>query len=75
MCLYLGWNIKLTDEDEDGGSFIAWCLDDMEINPFRWSLEGNGHIHRLVRRDALEEYESTDSEKYIGDEDEGIDDE
>ena len=76
LCLYLGWNIELTDGDEDGGSFIAWCLDDMVVNPYRWEgvLEGGGHIHRLVRRDALQEYESSDSERYIGDEDDGIDD-
>ena len=75
MCLYLGWNIELADEDEDGSAFLAWCLDDMEVNSYRWSLEGDGHIYRLVRRDVLEEYESTDSERYIGDEDEGINDE
>jgi len=76
MCLYLGWNIELTDEDEDGGSFIAWCLEDMEINPYRWSFEEDGHMHQLVRRDALGEYESSDSERFIhGDEDEDIDDE
>ena len=78
MCLYLGWNIELMDEDEDGGVFIEWCLDDMEINPYRWSMEGDGydgHIRRLVRSDALEEYESSDSERYIGDGDESIDDE
>ncbi len=76
MCLFLGWNIELTDEDEDGGNFIAWCLDDMETKPYRWLFEEDGHIHRLVRRDALGEYGSTDSEKYIaGDEDEDIGDE
>jgi hypothetical protein len=66
MCLFLGWNIELADEDEDGERFIAWCLDDMEVQPYRWSFEDNGRVHRLVRRDALEEYSSTDSENWIG---------
>ena len=73
MCLYLGWNIELTDEDEDGEGFIAWCLDDMETHSYRWSFEEHGHIHRLVRRDTLEEYDTSDSEKYFDeDEDEDI---
>jgi hypothetical protein len=76
MFLYLGWNILLTEEDDDGEGFIAWCLDDMETHPYRWSFEGDGRIHRLVRRDAIGEYDSTDSEQYIDeDEDEDIGDE
>lgn len=77
VCLYLGWNIELADEDEDGERFITWCLEDMEARPYRWSFEARGHVHRLVRRDTLEEYDSTDSENWIGveDEDEDIGDE
>jgi len=73
MCLYLGWNIELADDDEDGERFIAWCLEDMETRPSRWFFEDHGHVHRLVRRDALEEYDSTDSENWIGLEDEDED--
>jgi hypothetical protein len=70
MCLLLGWNIELADEDEDGERFIAWCLDDIEVHPYRWSFEDPGRVRRLVRRDAWEEYSSTDSENWIGVEDE-----
>ena len=73
LCLSLGWNIELTDEDEDGERFISWCLEDMEMRPYRWSFDDHGHIHRLVRRNALEEYDSTDSENWIGIEDEDED--
>ncbi|KAI0251384.1 hypothetical protein BJV78DRAFT_1211070 [Lactifluus subvellereus] len=70
MCLFLGWNIELADEDENGERFIAWCLDDLDVHPYRWMFEGHGRVHRLVRRDAVEEYSSTDSENWIGVEDE-----
>jgi hypothetical protein len=70
MCLFLGWNIELADEDENGERFITWCLDDIDLHAYRWMFEGNGRVHRLVRRDALEEYSSTDSETWIGVEDE-----
>jgi hypothetical protein len=42
----------------------------METRPSRWFFEDHGHVHRLVRRDALEEYDSADSENWIGLEDE-----
>ncbi|KAH9971752.1 hypothetical protein BGW80DRAFT_1561478 [Lactifluus volemus] len=70
MCVSLGWNIEVADEDEDGERFIAWCLDDMAIHSYRWSFEGPRRVHRLMRRDALGEYSSTDSENWIGVEDE-----
>jgi hypothetical protein len=77
LCIHLGWNIELAGEDEDGERFIAWCLEDMEMRPYRWSVEDFGRVHRLVRRDELSEYDSTDSENWIGveDEDEDIVDE
>jgi len=79
MCLYLGWNIETAEEDEDGEHFIAWCLGDMEAHPDRWALSDHGNRHRLIRRDALEEYNTTDTENWIGtdgeDEDEDAGDE
>jgi hypothetical protein len=70
LWLHLGWNIELADEDEDGERFIAWCLEDMEIRPYRWIIQVDGPAYRLVRPDTLEEYDSTDSENWIGVEDE-----
>ncbi|KAH8991686.1 hypothetical protein EDB92DRAFT_1797952 [Lactarius akahatsu] len=73
-CLYLGWNIEIAEEDEDGERFIAWCLGDMETHPHRWFFSDHGHRHRLIRREALEEYNSTDSENWIGTDDDDDDD-
>ncbi|KAH9172210.1 hypothetical protein EDB89DRAFT_1966623 [Lactarius sanguifluus] len=52
-CLYLGWNIEIAEEDEDGERFVAWCLGDYGNSP----------------PPALEEYNSTDSENWIGTDD------
>lgn len=73
-CLYLGWNIEIAEEDEDGERFIVWCLGDMETHPHRWFFSDHGHRHRLIRREALEEYNSTDSENWIGTDDDDDDD-
>ncbi|KAI9440784.1 hypothetical protein H4582DRAFT_2074572 [Lactarius indigo] len=73
-CLYLGWNIEIAEEDEDGERFVAWCLGDTETHPHRWFFSDHGHRHRLIRREALEEYNSTDSENWIGtDDDDDVD--
>jgi hypothetical protein len=74
LWLHLGWNIELADEDEDGERFIAWCLEDMEIRPYRWSIQDDGRAYRLVRPDTLEEYDSTESENWIGVDDEDDED-
>jgi len=68
LCLYLGWNIEIGEDDEDGDRFIEWCLGDMETRSDRWYISGHGR-HRLVRRDVLEEYNSTDTENWIGTDD------
>lgn len=68
LCLYLGWNIEIGEDDDDGERFIEWCLADMETHRDRWYISGHGR-HRLVRRDVLEEYNSTDTENWIGTDD------
>ncbi|KAI0272722.1 hypothetical protein BC834DRAFT_360683 [Gloeopeniophorella convolvens] len=65
LWLYLGWNLDLSDDDEDGERFIAWCFEDMESRPDRWRF-GEDHAHRLVRVDTVQEYDSSDSENWIG---------
>jgi len=68
LCLYLGWNIEIGDDDEDGERFIEWCLGDVETHPHRWFFSDQGR-HRLSRRDVVEEYNSTDTENWIGTDD------
>ncbi|KAI0064058.1 hypothetical protein BV25DRAFT_1823557 [Artomyces pyxidatus] len=68
LCVYLGWNITLAEDDEDGERFILWCLDDMDRRPERWRF-GNGSATRLVRSDLVETYPSWDSDEWIGDDD------
>jgi hypothetical protein len=71
--LYLGWNIRLSADDDTGEEFIDYLSKDMLERPERWDItfgEGGGRVcHRLVMEDEVENYETTDSEVWIGNDD------
>jgi len=68
--LYLGWNIRLSANDDTGEKFIDYLYNDMVDRPERWDItenEDGGRVcHRLVAEDEVENYETTDSEVWIG---------
>ncbi|KAF8872833.1 hypothetical protein CPB84DRAFT_1798926 [Gymnopilus junonius] len=69
--VYLGWNIILEDNDDDGDIYMANVLDDIKVNPFRWQLtprlgmRGAMDAKRLVPADEVIEYDSTDTEMWL----------
>jgi len=65
--LYLGWNIRLSADDDAGEEFMDYLYKDMLDRPERWDItEGDGRIcHRLVAEDEVETYDTTDSELWI----------
>jgi len=71
--LQLGWNIRLSADDNTGEEFIEYLYKDMDDRPERWDItenENGGRMcHRLVAEDEVENYETTDSEVWIGNED------
>ncbi|KAI0048751.1 hypothetical protein FA95DRAFT_1539323 [Auriscalpium vulgare] len=67
LTIYLGWNIELGEDDLDGERFIAWCLEDMDSRTDRWVFD-EGNASRLVREDAVGEYDSDAfTDVWIGD--------
>lgn len=65
--LFLGWNINL--RDQNGEEFIERRINDLRENPGRWLVtpRGRGLVDaaRLVRRDRIDEYDTTDSEAWL----------
>ncbi|EIW79018.1 hypothetical protein CONPUDRAFT_91356 [Coniophora puteana RWD-64-598 SS2] len=65
---FLGWNVRLSADDEDGNGYMEWVMADMQIHPERWRIEhledGTYDAHRLVPCDSVEEYSDTDSDDY-----------
>lgn len=81
--VFLGWNISLSAHDAAGAEFMDWVLVDVAERPERWDVRvreaGRGDVddavqgsgwdaRKLVRDDEVEEYDTTDSEAWIGDE-------
>jgi hypothetical protein len=64
--LYLGWNIRLSADDETGEEFIDYLSSDIIDRPERWGVtvgdDGGRLCHRLVPEDEVLEYETTDSD-------------
>ncbi|KAL4078895.1 hypothetical protein V8B97DRAFT_2021236 [Scleroderma yunnanense] len=65
---YLGWNIRLSADDEAGGDYMQHLMDDMETRPERWRIteyhDETFDAHLLVREDEVHEYTVTDSDYY-----------
>ncbi|KAH9940895.1 uncharacterized protein BXZ73DRAFT_42555 [Epithele typhae] len=76
--VYLGWNIQLHPDDVTGEEYMDWIVSDMFDRPERWRVEHDGEFGvwaawKLVREDEDEEFENTDSEMWLGEEDEDED--
>ncbi|OAX41034.1 hypothetical protein K503DRAFT_854937 [Rhizopogon vinicolor AM-OR11-026] len=74
--IFLGWNITLSADDEDGDRFMDWILDDIEERPERWRMveleNGKYEAHLLIPEDDMTDYSDTDSEHYIAGSDAGF---
>lgn len=70
--LYLGYNIILNPEDHTGEEFMDWTVADVFERPERWDKDDteDGFVAwRLVPEDEDEEYDTTDSEAYMNEDD------
>ncbi|KAF9244134.1 hypothetical protein BU15DRAFT_71700 [Melanogaster broomeanus] len=67
--IYLGWNIRLSADDETGEAYMQYIADDMQARPDRWSIiedgEGVYEAHLLVPEEEVCEYRDTDSDNYM----------
>lgn len=67
--IFLGWNISLSADDEDGSRYIEWVTRDMDDRPERWRMmhldNGKYEAHRLVPEDDVCDYSDSDSEHYM----------
>ncbi|TFK52044.1 hypothetical protein OE88DRAFT_1658812 [Heliocybe sulcata] len=73
--VYLGWNILLHEDDQLGEVYMTWVEADILERPERWRVSNNRRsgtwtAYRLVPEEEVEEYDDTDSEAWIGSEDE-----
>lgn len=71
--IFLGWNISLSADDEDGSKYIDWVTRDMDDRPERWRMihleNGKYEAHRLVPEDDVCDYSDSDSEHYMAESD------
>ncbi|KAH9840036.1 uncharacterized protein C8Q71DRAFT_474535 [Rhodofomes roseus] len=70
--VYLGWNIRLHDDDESGEGYIDWITSDMQFHPERWDVreERNGSWtawQLAPEGEGDQDYETTDSEAWSAD--------
>jgi len=65
---FLGWNIRLSADDEAGEEYMQYLVDDMETRPERWRIteydDGTFDARLLVREDDAREYSINDSDYY-----------
>ncbi|KAF8836835.1 hypothetical protein BDN67DRAFT_973689 [Paxillus ammoniavirescens] len=68
--IYLGWNIRLSADDESGEVYMGYIAEDMEARPDRWSIIEDEHdgvfeAHLLVPEEEVYEYRDSDSDNYM----------
>jgi len=73
--VYLGWNITLHENDYLGELYMAWVQSDITDRPDRWRIVHNYRTRtweawRLVPEDEVEQYDTSDTEAWIGSDDE-----
>ncbi|KAH7924152.1 hypothetical protein BV22DRAFT_1035491 [Leucogyrophana mollusca] len=67
--IYLGWNIKLSADDEAGDIYVQWLLQDMMDRPDRWRIrdleDGSYEAQVLIPEADVFDYPDTDSDNYM----------
>ncbi|KAF9526095.1 hypothetical protein CPB83DRAFT_498518 [Crepidotus variabilis] len=69
--IFLGWNISLDPQDDDGEGYISELLVDIKRFPERWlisqrdSLRGIMDVRKLVTPLEADDYDTTDTEVWI----------
>ncbi|KIJ65203.1 hypothetical protein HYDPIDRAFT_175217 [Hydnomerulius pinastri MD-312] len=67
--IYLGWNIRLSADDETGEAYMRYIAEDMDARPERWNIiddgEGGFEAHLLVPEEEICDYRDTDSDIYM----------
>jgi hypothetical protein len=73
--IFLGWNISLDEDDDDGEVFVTSILEDIKNSPSRWKLTprigmpGFMDVRKLVSADEVEDYNTTDTEVWVDSDD------
>ena len=71
--VFLGWNIALDPDDTDGENYIQEILKEIKVVPERWEVTPTPGMlfaidaRRLVLVDEAVEFDTTDSEEWIDD--------
>lgn len=67
--IYLGWNIRLSADDELGDLYMQYIAEDMVGRPERWNIveddDGGFEARLLVPEEEVFEYQDTDSDNYM----------
>ncbi|KAF8552871.1 hypothetical protein OG21DRAFT_1510954 [Imleria badia] len=67
--IFLGWNIRLSADDDNGEIYMQYIADDMIGRPERWNIieddDGGFEAHLLVPEEEVCEYDDTDSDNYM----------
>ncbi|KAH7885761.1 hypothetical protein F5I97DRAFT_1875210 [Phlebopus sp. FC_14] len=67
--IYLGWNVRLSADDDTGEAYMRYLAEEMDARPEKWSIifddDGGFEAHLLVQEDDVYDYRDTDSENYM----------